>query len=255
MSVAALCSSSSSSAKARGTSAESPARNSAVGDTSSSGVGGAPVQFEIHRIAGDGSCLFRAVAQGAHHTSTGALLSGRELFEEGFGLRREVCAEMVRRREEIEPFIPGLFDAYVSNMSLEGIWGGEPELAVAIHCIQRPIIVYKEVKSGIFGKDLEKVSEYGAQEYPGVSPVMQDAVTEAVQAAVDEGMKFDVRANLYTIIAITGVVLYWRGIWTTWDYFFGFTIWSELGAILTGLGIMIAFRLFKMPLLDGLPSG
>ena len=39
-----------------------------------------------------------------------------------------------------------------------------------------------------------------------VSQVMQDAVTEAVQAAVDEGMKFDVRANLYTIIAITGQI-------------------------------------------------
>ena len=37
-----------------------------------------------------------------------------------------------------------------------------------------------------------------------VSQVMQDAVTEAVQAAVDEGMKFDVRANLYTMVAITG---------------------------------------------------
>lgn len=33
---------------------------------------------------------------------------------------------------------------------------------------------------------------------------MQEAVTEAVQAAVDEGMKFDLRANLYTLIAITG---------------------------------------------------
>ena len=36
---------------------------------------------------------------------------------------------------------------------------------------------------------------------------MQEAVTEAVQAAVDEGMKFDLRANLYTLIAITGWVL------------------------------------------------
>ncbi len=52
-------------------------------------------------------------------------MTGRELFEAGFGLRREVCGEMVRRKEEIEPFIPGVFDAYVSNMSLEGIWGGE----------------------------------------------------------------------------------------------------------------------------------
>lgn len=34
---------------------------------------------------------------------------------------------------------------------------------------------------------------------------MQEAVTEAVQAAVDEGMNFDLRANLYTLVAITGV--------------------------------------------------
>ena len=39
----------------------------------------------------------------------------------------------------------------------------------------------------------------------GVHEAVQDAVTEAVQAAVDEGMNFDVRANLYTLIAITGV--------------------------------------------------
>ncbi len=62
----------------------------------------------------------------------GSLLGRRELFEAGFDLRREVCAEMVRRREDIEPFIPGVFDAYVSNMSLEGIWGGE-----SIMCLRR----------------------------------------------------------------------------------------------------------------------
>lgn len=39
------------------------------------------------------------------------------------------------------------------------------------------------------------------------------------------------------------------------DYFFGFSIWSELGAIVTGLAIMIIFRICKLPLLDGLPSG
>lgn len=42
---------------------------------------------------------------------------------------------------------------------------------------------------------------------------MQDAVTEAVQAAVDEGMKFDVRANLYTIIAITGQIASMNFLW------------------------------------------
>lgn len=39
---------------------------------------------------------------------------------------------MLRRREEVEPFISGVFDAYVSNMALEGIWGGV--LLRHLHC-------------------------------------------------------------------------------------------------------------------------
>lgn len=49
---------------------------------------------------------------------------------------------------------------------------------------------------------------------------MQDAVTEAVQAAVDEGMKFDVRANLYTIIAITGQIASMNFCGCRWRMFF-----------------------------------
>lgn len=60
----------SSSYEDRSTVAEERATSS---DGSSSDAEGAPVQFEIHRIAGDGSCLFRAVAQGTHHVSTGEL--------------------------------------------------------------------------------------------------------------------------------------------------------------------------------------
>ena len=51
--------------------------------------------------------------------------------------------------------------------------------------------------------------------------VVQDTVTEAVQdavaAAFEENGRFDVRANFYTLIAITGVVLYWRGVWNSWS--------------------------------------
>ncbi len=54
-----------------------------------------------------------------------------------------------------------------------------------------------------------------------VLQVVQDAVTDAVQEAVaaafEENGRFDVRANFYTLIAITGVVLYWRGIWNSWS--------------------------------------
>jgi len=49
-----------------------------------------------------------------------------------------------------------------------------------------------------------------------VQDTVTDAVQEAVAAAFEENGRFDVRANFYTLIAITGVVLYWRGIWNSW---------------------------------------
>ena len=58
-------------------------------------------------------------------------------------------------------------------------------------------------------------------QWRNVLQVVQDAVTDAVQEAVaaafEENGRFDVRANFYTLIAITGVVLYWRGIWNSWS--------------------------------------
>lgn len=50
-----------------------------------------------------------------------------------------------------------------------------------------------------------------------VQDTVTDAVQEAVAAAFEENGRFDVRANFYTLIAITGVVLYWRGIWNSWS--------------------------------------
>ena len=47
---------------------------------------------------------------------------------------------------------------------------------------------------------------------------MHGAVHGAVQRVLDNPdlMRFDVRTNLFTLVAITGVVLYWRGVWTLW---------------------------------------
>lgn len=49
-----------------------------------------------------------------------------------------------------------------------------------------------------------------------VHEAVQEAVHDAVVQAIEENASFDVRANLYTLIAVTGVVLYWRGVWNTW---------------------------------------
>ena len=46
------------------------------------------------------------------------------------------------------------------------------------------------------------------------SPAAQ-VVGDAVAAALED-KRFDFRANAFTLIAITGVILYWRGVWTLW---------------------------------------
>lgn len=50
--------------------------------------------------------------------------------------------------------------------------------------------------------------------------VVGDAVQQAVAAAIEDGTLvgslWDWHANVYTLVAITGVVLFWRGLWTLW---------------------------------------
>lgn len=57
--------------------------------------------------------------------SAGQLLCESELFEHGYHLRRSICYEMDKNREDLVPFIPGSFEAYLAHMSQEGVWGGE----------------------------------------------------------------------------------------------------------------------------------
>jgi hypothetical protein len=80
-------------------------------------------------------------------------------------------------------------------------------------------------------------------------------VQEAVATAFEENVRFDVRANFYTLIAITGVILYWRGVWTLWDYIFGLNATSAAVSAATGLVIMLTMRLLQVPLVESLPGG
>jgi OTU domain-containing protein 6 len=133
-----------------------------------------PPRFTLVRVPGDGSCLFRALAQGDHALANGgALLSKTGLLAAGFDVRRRVCAALTARRAETEPFIDCPFPAYVDAMSMEGTWGGEPELAAAPDALRRPVCVYEATARGPLGgpASLRKVSAYGVQAYPATPPV------------------------------------------------------------------------------------
>lgn len=53
-----------------------------------------------------------------------------------------------------------------------------------------------------------------------VGQTVQEAVETAVETALLD-RSFDMRANVNTLVALTGVILYWRGVWNLFDNWLG----------------------------------
>lgn len=51
------------------------------------------------------------------------------------------------------------------------------------------------------------------------------------------------------------VILFWRGVWNSWDSLFGTELNSNIGSMVTGLCIMCIIRVLDLPLVQGLPGG
>ena len=52
------------------------------------------------------------------------------------------------------------------------------------------------------------------------------------------------------------VILFWRGVWNSWDALFGTdSLASNLGSMAVGLIIMSVIRILDLPLVQGLPGG
>ncbi|KAF7831576.1 OTU domain-containing protein [Senna tora] len=91
--------------------------------------------YTFKKIVGDGRCLFRSIVYGA-------------------SLR----------------FIDGDFDTYVSEIRKCNVWGGEPELLMASHVLQMPIVVY--MKDGYYNGGFKRIAEYGQELYGNENPIM-----------------------------------------------------------------------------------
>ncbi|KAG2493949.1 hypothetical protein HYH03_007879 [Edaphochlamys debaryana] len=120
-----------------------------------------PPAFGLFRVGGDGACMFRALVQGVQFATRGKPMPPESEATAAHTLRLAVVAELRKRREEMEPFLPGIaadFEEYCQRMSLPMAWGGEPEMAMAVHVIRRPITVYHVTGSGV-----EPIVTYGDQ--------------------------------------------------------------------------------------------
>lgn len=81
-------------------------------------------------------------------------------------LRHDICSEIEKRKSDIEPFLETDIKVYLAYMSQASTWGGEPELSVSPHCLQRPVEVYMYGATG-----LQVMSTYEDAKYDTASPV------------------------------------------------------------------------------------
>ena len=124
--------------------------------------GGSPNDFyDIHKIAGDGRCLFRSIVVSKSIEDENTRLSAEREVLEADTLREQTIRELIRRREDLEWIIEGDFDEYCANMRYPGAWGGEPEILVASHVLRRPI----EVHMKVVGEPLRSIGIYGNEDY------------------------------------------------------------------------------------------
>ena len=47
----------------------------------------------------------------------------------------------------------------------------------------------------------------------------------------------------YTLCAVTGVIIFWRGVWSLLDYFMGDSLFGDVCCIFAGLIIVLWIRL------------
>ncbi|XP_072112115.1 OTU domain-containing protein 4 [Mobula birostris] len=85
------------------------------------------------RIAKDGSCLFRAVAEQVFHTQSKHL-----------EVRRACVSYLRRNREQFEAFIEGSFDEYLKQLEKPQEWVGQVEISALSLMYKRDFIIYQE---------------------------------------------------------------------------------------------------------------
>lgn len=87
----------------------------------------------------------------------------------------------------------------------------------------------------------------------GLENQLQGAV-ENVLTDPNTNLKLGLQANINTLLAVTGVILFWRGIWTMCDTFLGSSLPLDLASVLIGLSIMALIKFLKLPLAESLPG-
>ncbi|XVF08235.1 hypothetical protein REPUB_Repub06bG0209000 [Reevesia pubescens] len=140
--------------------------------------GGSPAtkkveQFSVHKVTGDGRCLFRALVKGMAFNK-GISLSPRVERDDADELRmavKEVLCDGGKERQQYEEALVAItveesLKRYCQRIQRPDFWGGESELLVLSRLCGQPIVVYipeHEHRKGGWGSGFIPIAEYGAE--------------------------------------------------------------------------------------------
>lgn len=135
-------------------------------------------RYAVHKVAGDGRCMFRALVKGMARNKGITLTPGQERNEADelrTAVKEVICENSEERQQYQEAVVAITVDEplkrYCQRIGRSDFWGGESELLVLSKLCHQPIIVYipeNEHKSNAGGCGFIPIAEYGA-EYRKVS--------------------------------------------------------------------------------------
>ncbi|KAI3667090.1 hypothetical protein L6452_42135 [Arctium lappa] len=129
--------------------------------------------FRVHKITGDGRCMFRALVKGMAINKS-VTLGPREERENADELRmaiKEVLCDNDKERHQYEEALIAItveesLKRYCQRIGRPDFWGGESELLVLSKLCRQPIVVYlpeHEHMHGGNGSGFIPIAEYGAE--------------------------------------------------------------------------------------------
>ncbi|KAI3788558.1 hypothetical protein L2E82_01328 [Cichorium intybus] len=133
--------------------------------------------FRVHKVTGDGRCMFRALVKGMAMNKS-VTLSPREERENADELRmaiKEVLCDNEKERHKYEEALIAItveesLKRYCQRIGRPDFWGGESELLVLSKLCCQPIVVYipehEHTRSG-HGYGFIPIAEYGGESKKG----------------------------------------------------------------------------------------
>eukprot|EP00882_Tetradesmus_deserticola_P003599 GHRQ01003810.1.p1 GENE.GHRQ01003810.1~~GHRQ01003810.1.p1 ORF type:complete len:199 (+),score=51.50 GHRQ01003810.1:129-725(+) len=101
-------------------------------------------------------------------------------------------------------------------------------------------------------------SSYAESSYAeGEEQLHQQAeVPKDVLREFEHKLEADLQSVAVTVTAVTGVIIYWRGVWSLLDYMMGDSLFGDICCIIVGLTIVLAIRLSGVKVASSFwPSG